>query len=202
MPRSRGEKRDELIEHLCSLAPVLSLLDQILWHFGTDEVAEVTGRSRRIVKDSDGKLKVQNRPASANITETQAFMDDKKRILIFSDAGGTGGPTMPTSTPGNQRLSVHYLAEGRAGARPRPSRALAAPTAPTRPSPHCPARCIEREGSETLPVHHRAPPRHARRHHARPASDRRAGHVPARGQSGKQLRPRRAAQVLCRIGSR
>ncbi len=66
--REAVEKRDELIEHLCSLAPVQSLLDQILWHFGTDEVAEVTGRSRRIVKDSDGKLKVQNRPASANLT--------------------------------------------------------------------------------------------------------------------------------------
>ena len=25
-------------------------LDQILWHFGTDQVAEVTGRSRRIIR--------------------------------------------------------------------------------------------------------------------------------------------------------
>ena len=29
-------------------------------------------------------------PASANFAETAAFMDDDKRILVFSDAGGTG----------------------------------------------------------------------------------------------------------------
>ncbi|WP_019998952.1 strawberry notch family protein [Aureimonas ureilytica] len=109
--REAVEKRDALIEHLGSLAPVQSLLDQILWHFGTDEVAEVTGRSRRIVKDSDGKLKVQNRPASSNLAETQAFMDDKKRILIFSDAGGTGRSYHADLYARNQRLRVHYLAE-------------------------------------------------------------------------------------------
>ncbi|MBB4000156.1 strawberry notch family protein [Aureimonas pseudogalii] len=109
--REAVEKRDAMIEHLGSLAPVQGLLDQILWHFGTTQVAEVTGRSRRIVKHSDGKLKVQNRPASSNLTETQAFMDDKKRILIFSDAGGTGRSYHADLNARNQRLRVHYLAE-------------------------------------------------------------------------------------------
>ena len=36
------------------------------------------------------RLVVENRAASANLAETQAFMDDLKRGLIFSDAGGTG----------------------------------------------------------------------------------------------------------------
>ena len=44
----------------------------------------MTGRSRRIVrKSAEGgyRLAVENRPASANLAETAAFMDDKKRIL-------------------------------------------------------------------------------------------------------------------------
>jgi hypothetical protein len=48
--REAVRRRDEMIEKLASLPPVGSALDQILHHFGTDVVAEVTGRSRRIVK--------------------------------------------------------------------------------------------------------------------------------------------------------
>ena len=65
-------------------------LDQIVQRFGTDMVAEVTGRSRRIVRKGDAALAVENRAGSANLAEAQAFMDDEKRILVFSDAGGTG----------------------------------------------------------------------------------------------------------------
>lgn len=103
--------RDELIERLGALAPVQGALDQILWHFGTDVAAEVTGRKRRIVRTPEGKLKVENRPASSNLGETQAFMDDKKRILIFSDAGGTGRSYHADLGAKNQRLRVHYLLE-------------------------------------------------------------------------------------------
>ncbi len=103
--------RDELIERLGALAPVQGALDQILWHFGTDVAAEVTGRKRRIVRSPEGKLKVENRPASSNLGETQAFMDDKKRILIFSDAGGTGRSYHADLGAKNQRLRVHYLLE-------------------------------------------------------------------------------------------
>ena len=81
-------RRDALIERLASLPAVPSALDQIVQHFGTDQVAEVTGRSRRIVRrlDLHGQpiLQVENRPSMANLAETQAFMDDDKRILFFS----------------------------------------------------------------------------------------------------------------------
>jgi len=57
-------------------------------------VAEVTGRSRRIVRKAGSggldRLAVEARAGSANLAEAQAFMDDEKRILVFSDAGGTG----------------------------------------------------------------------------------------------------------------
>ena len=37
-------------------------------------------------------------------------MDDEKRILVFSDAGGTAIPITPSAAQ-NQRLRVHYLLE-------------------------------------------------------------------------------------------
>ena len=42
---------------------------------------------------------------------TYAFMDDAKRILIFSDAGGTGRSYHADLGAKNQRLRVHYLLE-------------------------------------------------------------------------------------------
>src|SRR6202043_1660753 len=95
--------------------PVQGALDQIVQRFGTDLVAEVTGRSRRIVRKlgSGGgdRLAVESRAASANLAEAQAFMDDEKRILVFSDAGGTGRSYHADLAAKNQRLRVHYLLE-------------------------------------------------------------------------------------------
>jgi predicted RNA methylase len=113
--REAVRRRDEMIEKLASLPPVGSALDQILHHFGTDVVAEVTGRSRRIVRktgrDGIDRLAVENRPASANLAEAQAFMDDDKAVLIFSDAGGTGRSYHADLGARNQRLRKHYLLE-------------------------------------------------------------------------------------------
>ena len=112
--REAIERRDRMIERLASLPPVQGALDQIVQRFGTDVVAEITGRSRRIVrKTGDGidRLAVESRVASANLAEAQAFMDDEKRILVFSDAGGTGRSYHADLAAKNQRLRVHYLLE-------------------------------------------------------------------------------------------
>ncbi|VVS96000.1 p-loop containing NTP hydrolase pore-1/Helicase C-like/Methyltransferase domain protein [Roseovarius sp. EC-HK134] len=112
--REAVRRRDALIEHLASLPPVPGALDQIVQRFGTDLVAEVTGRSRRIVRKGEGhlaRLVVESRAGSANLAETAAFMDDQKRILIFSDAGGTGRSYHADLGAWNQRLRVHYLLE-------------------------------------------------------------------------------------------
>src|SRR5258708_2616236 len=111
--RDAVERRDRMIERLASLAPVQGALDQIVQRFGTDMVAEVTGRSRRIVRKRDGvdRFAVEARAGPANLAEAQAFMDDEKRILVFSDAGGTGLSSHTHLPPRNQRLRVHYLVE-------------------------------------------------------------------------------------------
>jgi predicted RNA methylase len=108
--REAVARRDRLIEKLASLAPVPGALDQIVQRFGADVVAEVTGRSRRIIRKGD-RLMVENRAGSANLGETQAFMDDVKRILVFSDAGGTGRSYHAERSAKNRRRRVHYLLE-------------------------------------------------------------------------------------------
>ncbi|UWR90424.1 strawberry notch-like NTP hydrolase domain-containing protein [Phaeobacter inhibens] len=103
--------REAAMMELMTLAPIPSALDQILWAFGDEAVAEVTGRSIRPLKAEDGRLFIQNRAASSNSSETQAFMDGEKDILIFSDAGGTGRSYHAAQTAKNQKRRRHYLLE-------------------------------------------------------------------------------------------
>ena len=107
-------KRDALIQRLGALPPVQAALDQIVHRFGHDAVAEVTGRSRRVLKLSDARgerLALRSRPASANLAETAAFMDGTKRILVFSMAGGTGRSYHADLGCANTRRRIHYLLE-------------------------------------------------------------------------------------------
>ena len=106
--------RDALIEQLAALPPVQSALDQVVHHFGHAAVAEVTGRSRRVVKLADaggGRLAVRSRPGSSNLAETAAFMAGEKKVLVFSMAGGTGRSYHADLSCGNPARRVHYLLE-------------------------------------------------------------------------------------------
>ena len=108
------DRRDALIEKLAALPPVPTALDQIVQHFGHEAVAEVTGRSRRVLRIVDAKgerLALRSRPASANLAETAAFMDGEKRILVFSMAGGTGRSYHADLSCANTERRIHYLLE-------------------------------------------------------------------------------------------
>jgi len=109
--RSALAARDRMIEQLCALPPIATALDAIIERFGVDAVAEVTGRSRRLIIGRDGRQKIQSRSSRANIAETQAFMDGSKRILVFSDAGGTGRSYHADLSVRNQARRVHFLLE-------------------------------------------------------------------------------------------
>ena len=107
-------RREALIGKLAALPPVASALDQVVQHFGHDAVAEITGRSRRVlrIEDANGeRLSLRNRPASANLAETAAFMQGDKRILVFSMAGGTGRSYHADLSCGNTQRRIHYLLE-------------------------------------------------------------------------------------------
>ena len=160
--------RDALIEKLAALPPVQAALDQILHRFGGEAVAEVTGRSRRVLRIADAsgeRLALRNRPASANLAETAAFMAGDKRILVFSMAGGTGRSYHADLGCGNTARRIHYLLEPgwRAdqaiqglGRTHRTHQASA---------PLVPPRHHGREGRAALHRHHRPASRQPRRHH-------------------------------------
>ena len=114
LSREAVAARDALIERLAALPPVPAALDQLLHRFGHDAVAEVTGRSRRVLKivDATGeRLALKTRPASANLAETAAFMEGAKKILVFSMAGGTGRSYHAALDCGNTARRFHYLLE-------------------------------------------------------------------------------------------
>jgi len=102
--------RDELVTHLACLPAVHGVLDAVLEALGTDQVAEITGRSRRVIS-REGRRVVERRSASAARAETDAFMSGRKRVLVFSDAGGTGRSYHADLTAQNQQRRVHYLVE-------------------------------------------------------------------------------------------
>jgi len=102
--------REALVTELACLPAVPGVLDALLEAFGPDQVAEITGRSRRIVS-REGRRVVERRSASAARAETDAFMAGRKRILVFSDAGGTGRSYHADLNCANTQRRRHYLVE-------------------------------------------------------------------------------------------
>ncbi|MFN3511890.1 MAG: strawberry notch-like NTP hydrolase domain-containing protein [Phenylobacterium sp.] len=102
--------RDETIAGLASLPAVPGVLDALLEALGTGAVAEITGRTRRVVL-REGRRVVERRGPSAAKAETDAFMDGRKRVLVFSDAGGTGRSYHAAVDAVNRARRVHYLVE-------------------------------------------------------------------------------------------
>ncbi len=103
--------REQLIEHICAMPPIPTALDALLDHYGVSAVAEVTGRSKRLVRDGSGQQRLESRSPRTNLAETTAFMAGAKRILVFSDAGGTGRSYHASLDAKNQQRRVHFLLE-------------------------------------------------------------------------------------------
>lgn len=105
--------RDALLETLQQIRVPENPLDSIINAFGSDTVAEVTGRSRRFVqvRDDEGNLRVveEKRGKNASRADAEAFRNNKKDILVFSGAGGTGYSFHADNTAENQRKRVHYI---------------------------------------------------------------------------------------------
>lgn len=105
--------RDNLIAQINQMSIPDGPLEMLFNAFGADEVAEVTGRTRRVVprKNSKGEtvMTEERRTPNHNSADVQAFQDGKKRILVFSDAGGTGKSYHADVRAKNQQKRTHYL---------------------------------------------------------------------------------------------
>lgn len=101
--------RDALIDRLDSIRFPDSPLDTIIKHFGIANVAEITGRTvRPNYEHKSDKILI---PISdkARQAEAKAFQNGDKKILIFSEAGGTGFSYHADKTKKNQQKRIHYL---------------------------------------------------------------------------------------------
>lgn len=107
------KQRDSLIAEVNQMSIPDGPLEMLFDVFGTEMVAENTGRSRRVVpkKMSDGSVSrvEERRTLNHRTADVQAFQDGKKRVLVFSDAGGTGKSYHADRTEKNQQLRIHYV---------------------------------------------------------------------------------------------
>ena len=114
-----AKARDRLMLEVGATKVPHGVLDQLLDHFGTDAVAEVTGRSRRFVRKTvDGgpagsseQVVEERRTRTRCDADVDAFMAGKKRILVFSQAGGTGRSYHADLAAENQEQRVLYCIE-------------------------------------------------------------------------------------------
>ena len=111
--RAAVRLRESIITQLQEMKVPDGPLEMLLDAFGTEQVAEVTGRSRRVVqvRDDNGTLKRVIQPLTKNsvAADARAFQEGKKRILVFSDAGGTGKSYHADLRAKNRQLRIHYL---------------------------------------------------------------------------------------------
>lgn len=105
--------RNALVERVKEMSIPEGPIDMIINAFGADKVAEVTGRSRRIVEKVDengNKKKVEEAlKPDFRISETTAFQNGEKHILIFSNAGSTGRSYHADKRAKNQEQRIHYV---------------------------------------------------------------------------------------------
>ncbi|MBE9581277.1 MAG: strawberry notch C-terminal domain-containing protein, partial [Proteobacteria bacterium] len=104
-------RREDLIKTVAGLPVPETIIERIINHFGSDSVAEMTGRKRRLARQPDGSVKLQRLTPASKKKDVQSFMDKKKRILIFSNAGGTGVGYHSDLSAINQQKRAHYLAQ-------------------------------------------------------------------------------------------
>jgi predicted RNA methylase len=104
--------RDALLTQLGSLPVPESALDQLIEQYGPEAVAEITGRKRRKVPGrwtKSGDAELEKRGSAKIGKEARDFNDGKRRILVFSDKGGTGESYHADRNYKNTQRRAHYL---------------------------------------------------------------------------------------------
>jgi hypothetical protein len=110
--------KQELIDGLSSLDLPENPLDQLVNHFGERNVAELTGRTRRLIRDRrTGQMQYKKRAPEGvamqrtNVHEMAQFQSGKKRIAIISDAASMGISLHASNRAENRQRRVHITLE-------------------------------------------------------------------------------------------
>lgn len=111
------EMKQELLDRLATLQLPEHPLDQLINHFGSENVAEMTGRKNRLVKLSNGDFAYRPRGIAGvpqrqtNLHELQNFQGKRKRIAIMSEVAATGDSLHSDRRAINQQRREHIAAE-------------------------------------------------------------------------------------------
>ena len=101
--------RESLLQRVAEMNIPSSPLDDIINHFGAEMVAENTGRTKRVLTGADGEKFVELRSKASRDADVEAFQNGDKRIMIFSEAGGTGKSYHADRAAKNAQLRIHYV---------------------------------------------------------------------------------------------
>jgi predicted RNA methylase len=109
--------KQPIIDGLSALELPENPLDQLVNHFGERNVAELTGRTRCLIRDSQGRVQYKKRAPEGvamhrtNVHEMQQFQSGKKRIAIISDAAAMGISLHASNRAENRQRRVHVTLE-------------------------------------------------------------------------------------------
>ena len=110
--------KQKLIDGLSALELPENPLDQLVNYFGERNVAELTGRTRRLIRDpKTGKVIYKKRSPEGvamdrvNVYEMEQFQSGRKRIAIISDAASTGISLHASNRAANRQRRVHITLE-------------------------------------------------------------------------------------------
>lgn len=102
--------REKLLAEMSTISCPDGPLEMMVNFFGPKRVAEVTGRSRRVVRwrvDGVEKTYAEARSPIKAMAEAAEFQDGERDVLVFSDAGGTGKSYHDSNKNRVQRRRVH-----------------------------------------------------------------------------------------------
>lgn len=115
--RAALQLRTELLDKLSVLAVPEHPLDQLVNYFGVENVAEMTGRKKRLIRTTSGNLEYRPRQLAdvpsklVNLHEKNAFQNGDKRIAIMSEVASTGDSLHAGQCVGNKQRRLHIAAE-------------------------------------------------------------------------------------------
>lgn len=115
--RAALQLRAELMDKLSVLEVPEHPLDQLVNYFGVENVAEMTGRKKRLIRTANGTLEYRPRQLAGvpskliNLHEKNAFQNGDKRIAIMSEVASTGDSLHAGEHVGNKQRRLHIAAE-------------------------------------------------------------------------------------------
>lgn len=114
----KAAHKQELIDLANEIRIPGNMLDNLILHFGHNNIAEISGRKKRLIRDSDGKMQIVSRGKgdassdTVNDSEMARFNNtDKCNIAIISRAGAQGISLHASQDYQDQRQRVQIAAE-------------------------------------------------------------------------------------------